>query len=48
MFMLITFPRPFPSANIALTGLAARSNPVPVSDRRARDLEPVGVVHGTR
>ncbi len=48
MFMLITFPWPFPSANIALTGLAARTSPVPVPDRRARELEPVGAGHGYR
>ena len=46
MFMMITFPWPFPSANTALTGLAARSNPVPVVDRQARDLEPAGAGHG--
>ncbi len=48
MFMMITFPWPFSSANVPLTGLAARSNRVRVADRQARDLEPVGAAHGTR
>jgi hypothetical protein len=46
MVMVITFPWPFPSANIALTGLAALTNRVRVPDRQARDLEPVGAAHG--
>jgi hypothetical protein len=41
MFMMITFPWPIPSANVALTELAGNS--LRVADQ---DLEPVGAESG--
>jgi hypothetical protein len=45
MFMMITFPWPVASANVALTWPAAISNRIRVADRRAHYLEPVGGRH---
>lgn len=43
MFTMITFPWPVPSANIALTGLAGKSNRIRLADQQVNYLEPVSV-----
>jgi len=45
MFMMITFPWPFPSANVALTALDGNSDRIRVADVQADYLQPVGVEH---
>jgi hypothetical protein len=47
MFMMITFPWPVRSANVALTWPTATSNRTRVADQQADYREPVGVRHGT-
>jgi len=41
--MMITFPWPLPSANVALTALDGNSDRIRVADLQANYLEPIGV-----
>jgi hypothetical protein len=45
MFMMITFPWPVASANVALTWPAVNSSRIRVADQHADYFEPVGVMH---
>ncbi len=48
MFMMITFPWPVPSANVALAELGVSGNRPRAADQQVDDLELIRIGHGIR